>query len=435
MRNLNHYYLKLTALSPIHIGTGESYEPTNFVIDDGKLYEFNEVLFYKSLSDVDKRALDNKMSNWLQIIEFYKTKKEEAKQISFFECEVSKEVQKKYDAKKPNQLQINRTFKNPNTHRTIIPGSSIKGMLDTVFHIYSKPEVSSNKERQKLILSDALLVDGHVEIGYSYRKHRVKKEGGKIPQMVEVIQPKSSFILSMKTKYSFKQLQQLMKTYHEDRKNSIYKEDEKSFIARVGKYCGMEYMVDNGKNLKNSYGKPLATYSIYESNTLKDEMFGWIEFELIDENIYQNSLDDIQKQEQEYYQNRDKKQAEALKAINEAEKQIKQKALQKEREEAQEKRKLEEEKAKREAELATMSPLERKIDELKQNNLSNQAVSVIILQALEKGDIQDEDKCEALNIIKEDMLSNKTWKENGNPKKDKAHKRTLKVVEMLKNCN
>ena len=29
------YRLKLTALTPIHIGTGEVYEPTNFVIDDG----------------------------------------------------------------------------------------------------------------------------------------------------------------------------------------------------------------------------------------------------------------------------------------------------------------------------------------------------------------------------------------------------------------
>ena len=28
------YKLKLTALSPIHIGTGEDYEPINYVIDN-----------------------------------------------------------------------------------------------------------------------------------------------------------------------------------------------------------------------------------------------------------------------------------------------------------------------------------------------------------------------------------------------------------------
>ena len=52
---MKKYYLKLTALTPIHIGTGEVYEPTNFVIDDGYLYEFDEVLFYKSLNEKEQQ--------------------------------------------------------------------------------------------------------------------------------------------------------------------------------------------------------------------------------------------------------------------------------------------------------------------------------------------------------------------------------------------
>ena len=432
MNSLNHFYLKLTALSPIHIGTGESYEPTNFVIDKGMLYEFDEMLFYKSLSEVDKKALNNKMNDWLQIIEFYKTKKEEAKQISFFECPVSTEVQKKYDAKNPNQLIINRTLKNPNTHRTVVPGSSIKGMLDTVLGIY--PPKSSNEERQKLSISDALLVDGDVEIGFSYRIHRVTKGDGKIPQMVEVIQADSSFVLSIKTKHTFQELQKFMKTYHAERKNSIYQEDEKSFIARIGKYSGMEYMVDNAKNLKNSYDKPLATHSVYSSNTSDEKMFGWIKLELIDEKAYHDSLQKIKKQEDKYFQTRDEKQEKTLKTIKEAEEQAKQEILEKAQKEEEDKKELEKEKAQREAQLAAMSPLEKKIDELKQADFSNQADSVVILQALERGDIEDAYKCEALKIIKEDMISTKTWKENGNPKKDKAHKRTLKMIELLKEC-
>jgi len=43
------YRLKLTALSPIHIGTGEFYEPTNFVIENGYLYEFDQSLFLQIL--------------------------------------------------------------------------------------------------------------------------------------------------------------------------------------------------------------------------------------------------------------------------------------------------------------------------------------------------------------------------------------------------
>ena len=84
MKELTTYKLKLTTLSPVHIGTGEDFEPTNYVIDAGTLYEFDEVIFYKSLSDLDKKALDTKLgSGWLEIIEFYKTKKEEGKKRRF----------------------------------------------------------------------------------------------------------------------------------------------------------------------------------------------------------------------------------------------------------------------------------------------------------------------------------------------------------------
>jgi len=52
------YYLKMTALSPVHIGSGEDYEPTNFIIDGGYLYEFDEIDFYRELGDADKREFD-----------------------------------------------------------------------------------------------------------------------------------------------------------------------------------------------------------------------------------------------------------------------------------------------------------------------------------------------------------------------------------------
>lgn len=434
MKDLNKYYLKLTALTPIHIGTGESYEPTNFVIDDGVLYEFDDVLFYKSLSEVDKKALNNKMSDWLQIIEFYKTKKEQAKEISFFECQVSKEVQKKYDAKNPNQLQINRTFKNPNTHRVIIPGSSIKGMLDTVFGIY--PPKSSNEERQKLIISDASLLEGGVEIGYSNRKHRYKEKAGKgIPQMVEVVQPKSTFILSIKTKYPFEQIQKLMKMYHSDRKNSLYNEDEHSFVARIGKYSGKEYMVFDGKNVKNKDGNPLATHSLYNSNTLKDTMFGWVKFELISEEMYQNILNDIQRQEQEYYQNRDKKQAKVIQNIKKAEYEAEKIAYEKQKQEEEVKRKQAEAKAQKEAKLAAMTPIERKIEELHTKE-PNTPIITLIIKSIED-DLFGELKCEAVKLAEKVMKKEKKWKETTSakkPEKDKTYQQTLKVLQMLKEC-
>ena len=40
---LDHYTLRYTPLSPVHIGTDESYEPGNYVIDEdgGALYSFD----------------------------------------------------------------------------------------------------------------------------------------------------------------------------------------------------------------------------------------------------------------------------------------------------------------------------------------------------------------------------------------------------------
>ena len=38
---LSAHTLALTPLSPIHIGCGEDFEPTNYVIEDGLLYGFD----------------------------------------------------------------------------------------------------------------------------------------------------------------------------------------------------------------------------------------------------------------------------------------------------------------------------------------------------------------------------------------------------------
>lgn len=59
---LTTHRLHLTPLSPIHIGCGEDFEPTNYVIDDGLLYGFDpsratlSELQRKQLSDVARRG-------------------------------------------------------------------------------------------------------------------------------------------------------------------------------------------------------------------------------------------------------------------------------------------------------------------------------------------------------------------------------------------
>ena len=57
-----HISLALTPLTPIHIGCGEDFEPTNYVIDDGLLYGFDpsraalNVVQRSKLLDVARRG-------------------------------------------------------------------------------------------------------------------------------------------------------------------------------------------------------------------------------------------------------------------------------------------------------------------------------------------------------------------------------------------
>jgi len=58
MKTHDSYRLHFTPLSPVHIGTGESYEPTNYVIDaDAVLHEFDTGGVMAALDERDRRQL------------------------------------------------------------------------------------------------------------------------------------------------------------------------------------------------------------------------------------------------------------------------------------------------------------------------------------------------------------------------------------------
>lgn len=421
---LNNYKLKITTLSPVHIGTGEVYEPTNFVIANDTLYKFDEVLFYKSLNESDKKAFNNKLNNYMQIIDFYKSKKDEAKQIANFECKVSNKVNNTYDRQRNrdgtvnrNQLEIQTTYKNPNTSRAIIPGSSIKGMLDTTMKIYPK-KIKENDIRQNLILSDAILLHGGVEIGYANRRHRDPRKSSKdgIYQIIEVIKPHSEFVFTIDSKQTFDDIKKSMKDYHQKRKNTRYQETSNSFVGRVGKNVGMDYVVEtnNVDGLKNKDQKPLATHFLYDSDILKDEQFGWIKIEIISDEEYCQALKDISVQEKEYYHDIELKQQSIKEEIKKAKEEALRIAKEKEQKAKEEARLEAEQKAKREADLAAMSPIDKIID-----SYGNEVSKVI--QAMQANEIENlEDiKIELAKKLKEIMKQDpKQW--------DKAKQKALK---------
>ncbi len=136
-------------------------------------------------------------------------------------------------------------------------------------------------------------------------------------------------------------------------------------------------MVDNGKRVLNSYGKPIATHTLYESG----DNFGWIEIEKITKDIYDISLDSIAKQEKTYYMELEKKQRYIIETIEKQRAEQKALALAKEeklKKEAQARAKKEmEEKAR----LASITPVQRLIDSY--NNIA------LLINDMRNGKIED----------------------------------------------
>jgi len=437
---MNSYKLKLTALTPIHIGTGEVYEPTNFVINDGCLYEFDEVLFLHSLSNLDKKAFTNLLNgnDYIRIIDFYKEHKSQAKKIAYHKVAISKKVEETYNkivnkdgSKNKNKLEIQKTYKYRNTHSAVIPGSSIKGMLDTVFKIYPG-KIKDNLIRQHLKISDAFMTNGSIEIGYCYRKHKDprKKAKSSIPQIVEVISKGSNFIFSIKTIYDFDEIVNKFKDYFnsQDRKSIYFKTSDNSFTARIGKFSGKAFMVDGDNKVINSYGKKVSTHTLYEN----DDPFGWIKIELISDEEYDVSLEKIESANKKYFEELHNRQKEIRQTIQKAKEEALKLKKEKEQKALEEQKRKEEVERKRQEELSKMSPLDRKILELKEANPNpNETIDIVIFNAIKNGKL-DEFKCEALKRLKEEMIKLKKWTETSKkPQKDKKYKRTQEVIKIL----
>ncbi|MDD5462173.1 MAG: RAMP superfamily CRISPR-associated protein [Methylococcales bacterium] len=149
---LNHYTLKYTPLSPLHIGADESYEPGNYVIDDegGALYSFDSQAALAGLTDSDKRQLlgivngkpDDSMLTKVQaflhnhrekLLAFAMPPVPTASGItSLYEKRIGKTAQHEGQGKRViNKLEIERTSYNPVNGKPFLPGSSIKGAIRT----------------------------------------------------------------------------------------------------------------------------------------------------------------------------------------------------------------------------------------------------------------------------------------------------------------
>lgn len=143
---LTTHRLHLTPLSPLHIGCGEDFEPTNYVIDDGLLYGFDpsratlNELQRKQLSDVARRG------SLAGIQRFFRDHAAAFKPHAHVVMPVCSGVARLYEQRIGqaanveasgnqvfNKLEIERHVYTGALQQPFIPGTSFKGALRTAW--------------------------------------------------------------------------------------------------------------------------------------------------------------------------------------------------------------------------------------------------------------------------------------------------------------
>ncbi|MEO1928408.1 MAG: RAMP superfamily CRISPR-associated protein [Nautiliaceae bacterium] len=192
--------IKATVISPIHIGTSEMYEPTNFIIDGDYLYYFKEEDFYKKLPKSDKgEFLRLAESNVIGLWKFVANRKGIAKEISKYKVKVTSGLKEHYEKAlgKPtqisrsnqktfNQFMIQKAVRTPTKKRLYIPGSSIKGAINTALEEKYK-WYEDSKYHKEILISDARGVKIFELIGYAVNKERFEDDMIGPKTLIEVI--------------------------------------------------------------------------------------------------------------------------------------------------------------------------------------------------------------------------------------------------------
>jgi CRISPR-associated protein Csm5 len=139
----------LSTLSPVHIGCGEDYYPTNYVIDGGFLHCFGEEALINGLTLPEKQGLakiaEEQNDNGIKKLQEFIHGKKDRLQLyashsvplsealeTFYQSRIGKTDQRESQGRNVNnQLAIARHAFNPYTQTPYLAGSSIKGAVRT----------------------------------------------------------------------------------------------------------------------------------------------------------------------------------------------------------------------------------------------------------------------------------------------------------------
>ena len=301
--------LRVKAISPLHIGSGKEYTPTNFIIEDNNLYSFSDEDLLNILSDIELKKFINiatlkSADSFARLNKYIKENlKEKVKSIANAKIPTTKGISDDYEAKVGeivqyegnnkkvfNEFVIQETQKmqiKDNNYKSYayIPGSSFKGAISTAYRefIYKNDvdgeekvkELFENPRNMKNLLfkyfkvSDSIIINLREEIGYACNRERFEDDDTGPFTLVETIQPNSKFEITIsydKDKINFENIIKACNEHYmpiftsmfEDGdvgklfNDNFYSEYKKldlknnQFLIRVGKYSGARAVTIDG---------------------------------------------------------------------------------------------------------------------------------------------------------------------------------------------
>lgn len=312
------YKIKLTPISPIHIGTGDFYLPINYVIDkDGDkdyLYAFDEFSFFRNLSQKDKDEFSKILSDTtilgiLKAQQFVKDRANIAKKIAYKQAKALSKIAKEYHekigrfAKKDdetiNQMMIEKTYTSPNLNKAIIPGSSLKGAISTAL---GKTKLSNFIVNDSQILSSNTFVDEAINIKRKNDIQDKKSENNNLKVKMEAITTKSVFQTDFTLKDGIN-INEIIKScnrhylpifksqfsYETDDNTRLnldpkfienyenFTPNENQFLVRIGKHSGNRAVTIDSTNKETTDNKNEETTTWI----INKQPFGWLLCEIL----------------------------------------------------------------------------------------------------------------------------------------------------------
>lgn len=169
---MKKYILSGIIATPLHIGSGNTLDPLEYVISDGTMHVIDQQRFIEHLSDKLKKEFMDLINQdkMLQLRSFVRQNFNPEGNYIIYSASVESHVEKEYKEKigeksLKNQLLVHTFIRSPYSNHAYIPGSSLKGAIRTALldslSKQKKPHLFQNQSRRdkKAQMLEAELLD------------------------------------------------------------------------------------------------------------------------------------------------------------------------------------------------------------------------------------------------------------------------------------